>query len=94
MCPSGLQRTDSVFRQCFGDRESPLRGSDWAYDPGMGIRVDCRHYSSRTVANGELVQRCRVDAAEKAPFACPDDCLFFEPRSITDAGWSRAPEEP
>ena len=58
----------------------------------MAIRDDCRHYSSRTVGSGDVVQRCRVDAAGLAPFACPEGCLFFEPRSITDAGWSRAPE--
>ncbi len=55
----------------------------------MSVRVDCRHYSSRTVGTGELVQRCKVGAAETMPFACPEDCLFFEPRSITDAGWDR-----
>lgn len=93
MCPSGRKPTDAVFRQCFGERESRLRHAGPAYDPDMGIRVDCRHYSSRTVADDELVQRCRVDAAETAPFACPEDCLFFEPRSITDAGWSRAPDD-
>lgn len=58
----------------------------------MAVRIDCRHYSSRTVGHDELVQRCRVDFAEQAPFACPEDCLFFEPRSITDAGWSRDPD--
>jgi hypothetical protein len=57
----------------------------------MAVRTDCRHYSSRTVSGDELVQRCRVDAAEQAPFACPEGCLFFEPRSITDAGWDRRP---
>jgi hypothetical protein len=55
----------------------------------MTVRDDCRHYSTRTTAGGEVVQRCRVDMAEAAPFACPDHCLFFEPRSITDAGWQR-----
>jgi hypothetical protein len=30
-----------------------------------------------------------VGANETAPFACPEGCLFFEPRSITDAGWHR-----
>ena len=55
----------------------------------MGVREDCRHYSTRTVAPGDVVQRCRVDANERAPFACPDGCLFFEPRSITDTGWER-----
>jgi hypothetical protein len=27
--------------------------------------------------------------AEATPFACPEHCLFFESRSITDAGWRR-----
>lgn len=51
------------------------------------VRTDCRHYSSRTVASGDLVQRCRVDAAQSMPFACPEGCLFFEPRSISGPGW-------
>jgi hypothetical protein len=55
----------------------------------VGVREDCRHYSTRTVASGEVVQRCRVDANETAPFACPEDCIFFEARSIADAGWQR-----
>lgn len=55
----------------------------------MGVRTDCRHYSSRTIANGDLVQRCRLDAAETVPFACPEGCLFFESRSISEAGWTR-----
>ena len=55
----------------------------------MAVREDCRHYSTRTTTGGEIVQRCRVGAATDAPFACPDDCLFVEPRSITDAGWNR-----
>jgi hypothetical protein len=58
----------------------------------MGVRQDCRHYSTRTTVSGETIQRCRVDANEKAPFACPEHCLFFEPRSITDAGWRRFDE--
>lgn len=55
----------------------------------VSVRLDCRHYSTRTTPTGDTVQRCRVDANEKAPFACPDGCLFFEPRSITNAGWER-----
>jgi hypothetical protein len=57
----------------------------------MAVREDCRHYASRTVGQGELVQRCRVDAAETMPFACPQDCLFYEPRTITGAGWTLGP---
>jgi hypothetical protein len=59
----------------------------------MAVNEECRHYSTRTVASGEQVRRCRVDANEKAPFACPEFCLFFESRSISGAGWKRF-EEP
>ena len=54
----------------------------------MTVREDCRHYSRRTVTPAEVVQRCRVDAADQAPFACPEGCVFFEPRAIIDGGWS------
>ena len=59
----------------------------------MAVRADCRHYSSRSVGPGDIVQRCRVDAAEQAPFACPENCLFFEPRPITDTGWNRPDQQ-
>jgi hypothetical protein len=55
----------------------------------VGVREDCRHYSTRSTPAGDVLQRCRLGAAEEMPFACPEDCLFFEPRSITDAGWQR-----
>jgi len=55
----------------------------------MAVRTDCRHYSTRSTPGGDLVQRCRVQANETAPFACPDGCVFFEPRPIADAGWAR-----
>ena len=55
----------------------------------MGIREDCRHYSSRTLQAGEIVQRCRIGCNEEMPFGCPDGCLFFEERHISDAGWNR-----
>ena len=55
----------------------------------MTVRTACRHYSTRTIPTGEVVQRCRMGMAEATPFACPDDCIFFEARSITDAGWQR-----
>jgi hypothetical protein len=36
-----------------------------------------------------------VEANDTAPFACPDGCLFFEPRAISETGWERfaEPEE-
>jgi hypothetical protein len=58
------------------------------------VRRDCRHYSTRSVPGGETVQRCRLAANVEMPFACPEHCLFFESRSITDAGWSRFGDEP
>ncbi len=57
----------------------------------MAVRKDCRHYSSRTVTTGEVVERCRLSMADEMPFACPEDCLFFEHRSL-DSGWTIPPE--
>jgi hypothetical protein len=54
----------------------------------MAVREDCRHYSTRTTSDG-VVQRCRVDANEPTPFACPEHCLFFEARSLSEGGWQR-----
>ena len=57
--------------------------------PPMAVRTDCRHYSTRTVASGDQMQRCRLKVNEEMPFACPEGCLFFEPRPISGAGWQR-----
>jgi hypothetical protein len=54
----------------------------------MAVRTDCRHYSTRTVGAGEVIQRCRLGAAELTPFACPAGCLFFEDRPISGVGWA------
>ncbi len=56
----------------------------------MGVRDDCRHYSSRTTATGDVFQRCRLGANEEMPFACPEDCLFYESRKVSDTGWQVA----
>ena len=40
------------------------------------------------------MQRCRVAANTESPFACPEGCLFFEPRKVSGAGWSQPPSEP
>ena len=58
----------------------------------MVVREDCRHYSSRSLPDGDRRQRCKVDANELTPFACPDGCLFFEPRSVSDTGWQSGAE--
>ena len=50
------------------------------------MRVDCRHYESRTYGTGEVVRKCRLDLAPEAPWRCPDECPGFSRRMI-DAGW-------
>ena len=51
------------------------------------VRTDCRHYSTRSVPGGDAIRRCRLGVNEEMPFACPEDCLFFEPRNVSSAGW-------
>jgi hypothetical protein len=60
----------------------------------MAVRQDCRHYLRRSTPTGEAVERCRVNANEEHPFACPEGCLFFEARQVTTAGWTQASTEP
>ena len=51
------------------------------------VNEDCRHYVMRIHPGGERLERCKVDANEPLPFACPDGCLFYEPRKVSQAGW-------
>jgi hypothetical protein len=60
----------------------------------MGVRTDCRHYLHRSTSSGEALQRCRLSVNEDDPFACPESCLFFEGRRVSDAGWISAPSQP
>jgi len=60
----------------------------------MAVRDDCRHYIRRSTPTGEAVERCRLNANESNPFACPGGCLFFESRNVSSAGWTQAPTEP
>ena len=41
----------------------------------------------QTNERGEKLERCRVDANEQLPFACPEGCVFYEPRKVSSAGW-------
>jgi hypothetical protein len=47
-------------------------------------RTDCDHYRSRTLPSGDVMSRCRVDAA--GPLGCPADCPSFEGRGSLGAG--------
>jgi hypothetical protein len=60
----------------------------------MAVREDCRHYLGRTTSSGEVLQRCRVGANGDNPFACPDECLFFEARHVSNAGWTQGSATP
>jgi len=52
------------------------------------MRVNCKHYETRTYGNGDTVHMCRLDLAPEAPWRCPDDCPKFETRTF-DAGWTQ-----
>jgi hypothetical protein len=61
----------------------------------MAVKEDCRHYVMRTVRSGDRTERCRLTANETLPFACPDGCVFYEPRGTSSAGWQvRGPDRP
>lgn len=66
----------------------------------MPMRVECKHYESRSYANGETVRKCDLDLAPEAPWRCPENCLAFE-RRLADVAWSHGtsvapptPDEP
>lgn len=50
------------------------------------MRVDCRHYESRTYPSGETVRKCQLDVAPEAPWRCPEACPSFAKR-VFDVGW-------
>jgi hypothetical protein len=60
----------------------------------MAVNADCRHYIMQTTPRGDKIERCRMDANENIPFACPDGCVFYEPRKVSAAGWHVAPKRP
>ena len=52
------------------------------------MREDCKHYATRSYANGEKVRMCRLDLAPEAPWRCPEDCPSYA-RRTWDAGWTQ-----
>ncbi len=53
----------------------------------MPVNEDCRHYVRRQASADEVTERCKLGANEPLPFACPEGCLFYEPRGIATQGW-------
>lgn len=50
------------------------------------MREECKHYESRTYANGETVRKCNLDLAPEAPWRCPENCPAYAPR-LADVNW-------
>ena len=66
----------------------------------MPMRAECKHYETRTYANGDAVRKCTLDLAPEAPWRCPDNCSRYERRMI-DVAWvqgsavaPKTPDEP
>ena len=53
----------------------------------MGMREECKHFQSRTYANGEAARFCVLGLAPDQPWSCPDDCIAYE-RRFADVGWA------
>jgi hypothetical protein len=50
------------------------------------MRQECKHFESRTYANGDTVRKCHLDLAPDAPWRCPDDCPRYE-RRLAAVAW-------
>jgi len=62
-------------------------------EPQPRVREDCRHYLGRSTTGNERIDRCRLDVNLVDPFRCPEGCLFWEARKVSDAGWVVAPDD-
>lgn len=52
----------------------------------MPMRAECKHYETRTYANGDAVRKCTLDMAPEAPWRCPENCACYE-RRLADVAW-------
>ena len=52
----------------------------------MPMRTECKHYESRSYANGDVVRKCNLDLAPEAPWRCPEPCTGYE-RRLADIAW-------
>jgi hypothetical protein len=50
------------------------------------MREECKHFQSRTYANGEAARFCALDLAPEAPWRCPDNCASYA-RRLADVAW-------
>jgi hypothetical protein len=60
----------------------------------MAVREDCRHYVRRSTSGGDRIEQCKLSVNTVDPFACPEGCIFFEARTVSNQGWQiRDPKE-
>ena len=53
----------------------------------MPMRIECKHFESRSYPNGDTVRKCNLDLAPEAPWRCPEQCPRYE-RRLADAAWT------
>jgi hypothetical protein len=80
----GAGQGRTAHRPVLCSRAEEARGG--IYDGAMPMREDCRHFESRTYANGDTVRKCDLDLAPEAPWRCPDDCAQYA-RRRADVAW-------
>ena len=51
------------------------------------ILEECKYLIVRTMVNGERTLKCKLGVNQEMPFACPEGCVFFEKKNISNAGW-------
>src|SRR4029450_4056569 len=56
----------------------------------MPMRQECKHFESRTYADGETVRKCDLDLAPDAPWRCPENCPKYE-RRLAAVTWTTRP---
>lgn len=87
-----MEPSDRVANGRFGRLSRPLTWSRVGFVVGvcetlvMPMREECKHYESRSYANGEAVRKCDLDQAPEAPWRCPEPCVFYE-RRLVDIDW-------
>jgi hypothetical protein len=65
--------------------EEGYRRHRWHHER-MPMREECKHFQSRTYADGETARFCVLDLAPEAPWRCPDNCPRYE-RRLADVAW-------
>ncbi|MDA2946429.1 MAG: hypothetical protein O3C33_12600 [Actinomycetota bacterium] len=53
----------------------------------MPMRIECKHFESRSYPNGDTVRKCNLDLAPESPWRCPAECPKYE-RRLADAAWT------